>query len=657
VKFLIIDDSPADRELTMRRLRREFQDAEFVEVGRPDELETILHHGTFDFVLTDYQLNWTDGLHVLQLLRRKHASVPVVMVTGTGSEEIAVEGLQSGLSNYVLKSHLDRLPQIILDVLEKRRLQHQYDDALQQLRTSEESYRELFEQGLTAVFVCTANGTIITCNSAFAHIFGYGSVQDARSHTMRELFSDVHAFPQLLDTLAHERRLEYHDMEMRTCDGRPVYIVGNMVTTFDEQGRVTKIRGYLFDNTEQRRLADQLQQAQKLESIGLLVSGIAHDFNNMLGGILGYTSRGLSRTPEAHPLHETLERIQDIATRAAKMTQQLLAFSCRQVLEPINVNLNTVVENMLRFIGKILADQIDIVFHPDPDLHTIHVDYTQIEQVIMNLCINARDAMPDGGTLTIETHNIMPGERIHRVHPELKDEQCVMISVRDTGTGMSEETRAKIFEPFFTTKDQGKGTGLGLSMVHGIVGQHNGKIDVESQVGVGTCFYIYFPATASIVSPQEDALLPTRKSGPLSTRSATGSHDSLDGQTRKERGTASKILVVEDDPDLRYLMQEVLDDSGYEVVSASDGVEGLQVFEQHRPDIALVVSDLMTPRMKGKELYDRIQSMNEGTKFLFVSGYQANQISQNFVLDKGFEFLPKPFDLDELVEKVRKILA
>ncbi|HCI81743.1 MAG TPA: hypothetical protein DHW02_18860 [Ktedonobacter sp.] len=662
MKFLVIDDSSADRELAIRRLRREFSDAEFVEVAHASDLDTIVDQGNFDFVLTDYQLNWTDGLKVLQRIRQRNTDVPVVMVTGTGSEEIAVEGLQSGLSNYILKSHLDRLPQVVLDVLEKRQLQQQYDEAIQQLRASEERYRELFEQGLTAVFVCDTDGELLTCNSAFVRIFGYESVNEVLASNIQFLFNDSQAYEQLLSVLRHERRLEYLDIEMLRRDGTPIYIIGNMVGTFDDDGTLTRFRGYLFDNTEQHRLSDQLQQAQKLESIGLLVSGIAHDFNNMLGGILGYTSRGMTRTPEGHPLYETLERIEDIATRAAKMTQQLLAFSRRQVLAPINVNLNTVIENLLSFIGKVLSEQIDIEFLPDAELQTIHVDYTQIEQVIMNLCINARDAMPNGGKLTIETHNVIPGKREFHKFPTMQHEPYVMFSVRDTGMGMSEETKTRIFEPFFTTKEQGKGTGLGLSMVHGIIGQHNGIIDVESQQGVGTCFSIYFPATSA---ERTDGAYTRRKSGPLYGRQPTGSlngrldgtngANDMDSQTVPHK--ASTILVVEDDPDLRFLMKEVLGDSGFNVMSASDGVEGLQTYEDNRSDIALIVADLMTPKMKGKELYDRVQAMSKGMKFLFVSGYQANQISQNFVLDKGFEFLPKPFDLDELVEKVRKILA
>jgi signal transduction histidine kinase len=644
VRFLVIDDNRADRELVKRRLRREFPDSEFVEISKPSDLDAAMADGGFDIVLTDYQLNWSDGLQIFNSIKVRYPDIPVVMVTGTGSEEIAVEGLRAGLSNYILKKHLDRLPLAVHEVLERTRLQRQYNESQRLLKESEENYRELFEQGLTGVFVGSADGTLSTCNAAFAHMFGFDSMHAALQTNFANYYPEQSAYKALLNTLQREKRIEYQDVVMRGLHKNPVYIVGNIVGVFDDDGALKAFRGYFFDNTEHRNLVDQLQQSQKLESIGLLVSGIAHDFNNMLGGILGYASRGLAKAPQNHPLHDILLRIHDSATRAAKMTQQLLAFSRRQVLEPIDVNLNTVIENLLSFIGKILADHIDIEFLPDLNLKTTHVDYTQVEQVIINLCINARDAMPDGGRLTIETRNFVSNSVFQRNHPDMHAEEYVLLCVSDTGTGMSEETMAKIFEPFFTTKELGKGTGLGLSMVHGIVGQHNGVIDVESVVDKGTTFKIYFPAASTIPARQMHKE-PRSEPEPISN-----GHQAVQDKQHT-------ILVVEDDPDLRYLMVEVLEDYGYKVMSASDGFEGLEVFEAQRSAISLIVSDLMTPKMKGKELYDRVHTLNDKTKFLFVSGYQANQISQNFVLDKSFEFLPKPFDLDELASKVEKILA
>ncbi|EFH89594.1 hybrid sensor histidine kinase/response regulator [Ktedonobacter racemifer] len=639
MRFLIIDDNAADRELIIRQLQKEFHDAEFTQVGRPTELEAVFAQAQADFVLTDYQLNWANGLQIFERVKKLYPDVPVVMFTGTGSEEVAVEALRAGVNNYVLKKHLDRLPIAVRESLEKTRLRKQYEEAISQLQLSEELYREIFEQGLTGVFAVTPEGKLLTCNPAFARIFGFASVEQALEANLSTLYGEPEKYASFVQQLSQEKRLEYSELELLRRDGSPVYIVANVVGSFDTQGKLKEFTGYFFDNTERHRLAGQLQQAQKLESVGLLVSGIAHDFNNMLGSILGYSSRGLSRISTSHPLYNNLAHIHEIATGAAKMTQQLLAFSRRQVLEPTDVDLNKVVKNLLEFLGKVLADHIDIMFVPDPELHTVHVDYAQIEQVVMNLCINARDAMAEGGRLTIRTRNVGHEEAERIGHGEMPAEAYVLLTVQDTGIGMDEQTRSRIFEPFFTTKEVGKGTGLGLSMVHGIVGQHNGYISVDSQVGKGTAFNIYLPA----VDVMHTLPLPYLQ----------GASE----EAQEVRGGDETILVVEDDPDLRYLMEEALGDYGYTVMSARDGVEGLQLFEKYKDSIALVISDLVTPKMKGKELYDYIHAMSAETHFLFVSGYHANQISQNFVLDKGFVFLQKPFDLDDLAAKVREILV
>lgn len=640
MRFLIIDDNPADRELIVRQLRKEFPGAVFIEVGKSADLENKLNQGDFDIVLTDYQLNWTTGLQILNTIKAQYNNMPVIMFTGTGNEEIAVEGLKAGLSNYVLKKHLDRLPYAIRESLDKARLHEQYEEAIRQLRLSEERYREIFEQGLTAVFAVTPDGRLLTCNPAFARIFGFSSIEEALQVNVQKLYPDPRQFAAFVALVNEKKRLEYYEVEMCRHDSVPVFVVANVVGSFDANGTLSEIKGYIFDNTEQKKLANQLLQAQKLESVGLLVSGIAHDFNNMLGGILGYASRGLARTTQSHPLYANLRHIQEIATRAARMTQQLLAFSRRQVLEPNNVNLNIVVGNLMDFLGKVLADHITLRFVPDPELKLAHVDYAQIEQVLMNLIINARDAMPNGGDVTISTRNVTREEAYRRSREQLTGESYVLLAVQDTGSGMTEEVRSRIFEPFFTTKELGKGTGLGLSMVHGIVGQHNGYVDVESEVGKGTTFSIYLPTAESVAAV--DTLPQTQLPGPTRTQSVQGGE-----------GT---ILVVEDDPDLRFLMEEALGEYGYTVMSACDGLEGLQLFNEHGDAIMLVVSDLMTPKLKGKELYDEIHASNPNVKFLFVSGYQANQISQNFVLDKGFTFLQKPFDLDDLAAKVREVL-
>ena len=509
MKILMIDDSPYDRALIQRRVQKEFQDVEFVEVIRRSDLDAALTQQHFDLALTDYRLQWTDGLWLLQTIKAYMPLLPVIMVTDTGSEEIATEGMKAGLSDYVLKRELHRLPLAIKESLEKTRL-----------------------------------------------------------------------------------------------------------------------------IAERKQLEEQVRQAQKMESLGQLVSGIAHDFNNILAGILGYTDQSLSKVEATHPVYEGLRRTRESTLRAAQMVRQLLAFSRHQVLEPSFVDINDVVANLLDFIKKVIDEHIEIVFTPATDIQTVFADTVQIEQVVLNLCINARDAMPNGGQLFITIQNAALNKAPRQMQTPEQAGTYVEITVRDTGTGMDEQTRDRIFEPFFTTKEVGKGTGLGLSTVHGIIGQHKGFINVESTIGKGTSFSIYLPAVdhAPLTPQKEQEAEPTTQTG------------------------NETILLVEDDQDLRELMQDVLEEYGYTVISASNGEEALHLLETGDTSVELIVSDMMTPKLGGKDLYKKLEQSGSTTKFLFMSGYLADHLGQDFHLDTDTHFLQKPFDLDELTRKVRMVL-
>ena len=509
MKILIIDDSPYDRALIQRRVQKEFQDVEFIEIIRRSDLDKALSQQDFDLALTDYSLQWTDGLWLLQTIKAHLPLLPVIMVTDTGSEEIATAGMKSGLSDYVLKRELHRLPLAMKESLEKAQL-----------------------------------------------------------------------------------------------------------------------------IAERKQLEEQVRQAQKMESLGQLVSGIAHDFNNILAGILGYTDLNLSRVDATHPVYEGLQRTRESTLRAAQMVRQLLAFSRHQVLEPAYVDVNDIVTNLLDFIRKVIGEHIEIVFTPAPNIQTVFADKVQIEQVMMNLCINARDAMPDGGQLFITLQNTMLNKAARQMQTQEQAGTYVEITVRDTGTGMDEQTRERIFEPFFTTKEVGKGTGLGLSTVHGIIGQHKGYINVESTLSKGTSFSIYLPAV-------DHAPLTAEKE--------------LEAEPITQKGTET-ILLVEDDQDLRELMQDVLQEYGYTVISASNGEEALSFLESTATHVELIVSDMMTPKLGGKDLYKKLEQSGSTTKFLFMSGYLADHLSQDFQLDTDTHFLQKPFDLDELTRKVRIVL-
>lgn len=509
MKILMIDDSPYDRALIQRRIQKEFQAVEFVEVIRHSDLDEAFTQQDFDLALTDYRLQWTDGLWLLQTIKAHLPLLPVIMVTDTGSEEIATEGMKAGLSDYVLKRELHRLPLAIKESLEKARL-----------------------------------------------------------------------------------------------------------------------------IAERKQLEEQVRQAQKMESLGQLVSGIAHDFNNILAGILGYTDQSLSKIDATHPVYEGLRHTRESTLRAAQMVRQLLAFSRHQVLEPAYIDVNTVVTDLLDFIKKVIGEHIEIVFTPAPNIQTVFADKVQIEQVVMNLCINARDAMPNGGQLCITLQNISLDKTARQVQTAEQAGTYVEITVRDTGTGMDEQTRERIFEPFFTTKEVGKGTGLGLSTVHGIIGQHKGFINVESTLGKGTSFSIY---------------LPTVEHTPLTTQKEP------EAEPVTQKGTET-ILLVEDDQDLRELMQEVLQDCGYTVMSVSNGQEALDLLEHADTKVEIIISDMMTPKLGGKDLYKKLAQSGSTTRFLFMSGYLADHLDQDFHMDTDTHFLQKPFDLDELTRKVRVVL-
>jgi CheY-like chemotaxis protein len=295
--------------------------------------------------------------------------------------------------------------------------------------------------------------------------------------------------------------------------------------------------------------------------------------------------------------------------------------------------LNVIIAHLLDFLSKILPEHIDLEFAPDPALKSVTADAIQIEQVVMNLCINARDAMPNGGKILIKTQNVLLDERGAGAYAGVQPGLYVLLTIADTGVGMDEQVRERMFEPFFTTKEPGTGTGLGLSMVHGIIAQHNGFLAVDSEMGKGTTFNIYFPAVDSVAVQAETE------------------------EVHAIQGGKETILVVEDDPDVRELMEAVLREYGYTVIMANDGEEGLTLFEQHAASIALVIADLMMPKMKGRELYEQIRRLSPTVRFLFVSGYRANQLGQDFVLEKGVEFLEKPFDLDKLAATIRKVLV
>jgi nitrogen-specific signal transduction histidine kinase len=384
---------------------------------------------------------------------------------------------------------------------------------------------------------------------------------------------------------------------------------------------------------DRRNLERQLLQAQKMESVGRLAGGVAHDFNNHLTVINGYCAMLLDEMSPDDPLREPVDEILLAGNRAATLTQQLLAFSRKQVAEPRIISINDVVAEARKMLSRLIGDDIEIIVHLDPDLGSVVVDPSQMNQVLVNMAINARDAMPDGGRIIIETLNTDLGEHYAAQHAAVEPGPYVLLSITDTGVGMTPEVVQHIFEPFFTTKSTGVGTGLGLSTVYGIVKQARGWIWVYSEPGAGTTFKVYLPRAGGATEP---LAVPVAEAEGL-------------------RGTET-VLVVEDQPEVRKLTLAMLESQGYRLLEAANGSEALLLCEQYPEPIHLLVTDVVMPGMTGRELARLLSALRPSLKTLYTSGYPANAIAHEGVLDPGVSYLPKPFSPSQLAAKVRDVL-
>jgi PAS domain S-box-containing protein len=401
------------------------------------------------------------------------------------------------------------------------------------------------------------------------------------------------------------------------------------------EGEIIGVVGVALDITDRQHLLDQLRQSQKMQAVGELAGGVAHDFNNLLMVVKGHAEMLLDRLPETSSMRHGIEQMQSASERAAGLTRQLLAFSRRQVLQPRILDLNEVVAGMIQMVSRLIGANIELSFLPALDLGRVKADPSQMEQVVLNLVVNARDAMSDGGQLTIETSNIDLDRSYAARHPGgLEPGPYVMLTVTDTGCGMDAETQTRIFEPFFTTKAQGKGTGLGLATVYGVVKQTGGFIWVYSEVGHGTTFKIHLPRVAATV---EKAFTDQIQSGPAP-------------------GTET-ILFVEDEESVRELVRDYLGTIGYRVLEAADGVQALALAAAHKGPIHMLITDVVMPRLSGRELANRLVAERGDVKVLFISGYTDDSVFRHGVLEGGVAFLQKPFNLKSLAQKIREVLG
>jgi len=505
--------------------------------------------------------------------------------------------------------------------------------AEESLKESEKKFRELFEESKDVVFISSPKGSYIDINRAGVELFGYSSKEELlKIDIARELYVNSEERERFQSDLAKYGFVKDYELPLKKKDGEKLNVLITASAVRDEHGEIIAYRGIIRDVTNQRSLEAQLLQAQKMEAIGQLSGGIAHDFNNILTAIMGYASLLKSKTKQDAVLQSYVDQVLTASTRAKNLTKNLLAFSRRQVLNPRPVNVNEIITSLEKMLIQLIREDIQLKTLLTPEDLPIMADSGQIEQILINLVTNARDAMPQGGDLTIETTLCDISEKYAGQHLFAKQGRHACISITDTGTGMDEKTKGKIFEPFFTTKEVGRGTGLGLSIVYGIIKQHNGSINVYSEPGLGTTFRIYFPVIEAKPDEKRPQELPEPKGG------------------------TETLLLAEDDADVRNLTRTILAEAGYTVLEAVDGEDAIKVFTEHQDAIQLVLLDVIMPKKNGKEVHNWIKKARPGAKVLFMSGYSADVIFKKGVLEEGLNLITKPATPHELLGKVREVL-
>ncbi|MGE5340894.1 MAG: response regulator [Candidatus Omnitrophota bacterium] len=632
--ILVVEDNIGLRRLIQKRLERERFSVEVVETGK--EAIDRLRELSQKILLLDYRLPDMTGNELISKLIQEGHSVPFVIMTGHGDERTAVEMMKLGARDYLVKDHslLEVLPQVMEQVFAQVMTEKKLSEVRIALKESEERFKMLFNSGTDAIFVLEVKGEVpgnfIEVNDVACTRLGYKR-DELLQLTLKNIESIDDSEEDLFgkENLADKNFILYEAVQL-TKDGDRICVENN-ARMFELNGKWV-ILCISRDITLRKQLEEQLRQAQKMEAIGKLAGGVAHDFNNLLTAIMGYSELLLVKMDENNPYRDVVEEIKKAGERAASLTQQLLAFSRKQMLKPRSVYLNRVVNGMEKMLKRIIGEDIQLISELAPNLHKIKADPGNLEQIILNLSVNAVDAMPSGGILKITTENKFIDDEFVKVIPTSQTGIYVCLSISDNGHGIDKKIIPHIFEPFFTTKKTG--TGLGLSVVYGIIKQHNGWIHVESEPKGGSIFQIYFPALS--IEEEEGA---------------------AKGVSLKEfQGNGERILLIEDEEGVRKVALKVLCDYGYTVREAGSATEALDVFEKENRDFALIVSDIVLPDRSGIDVTNDMTAINPGIKILLTSGYADQRAHWSEVLRRGIPFLQKPYSLGDLLKNVKEIL-
>ncbi len=661
-RILVVDDTPENVHILINNLQARFEI--LCAVSGQDALEIAYSDNPPDLVLLDIMMPGMDGFEVCSRLKANADTwdIPVIFVTALGQDVDEAKGLNLGAVDFITKPF--SIPVVEARIRAALRLKEEMDQrirltrqleglnqdlehrvrektaALKQahedLLASEKKYRNIYENAPEGIFQVSVEGRFLSANPAMARILGYSSPEEmlaSLTDVRRQVYVNPSERDELMAILDEQTAVVGHELQFYKKDGQIACGSISVRVVRDHEGRPVFLEGFFTDVTERKRLEEQLRQAAKMEAIGTLVGGVAHDFNNLMTAVIGYSDLLLATMGGDDPTRSPLEVIRKAGESAATLTKRLLAFSRKQVLQPVVLNINTVVANIEKMLRRMIGEDIELIALPGHSLQPVLADPSQIEQVIMNLAVNARDAMPRGGKLVIETGNVFLDESYCRQNVGVRPGHYVVLSMSDTGMGMSPDILAHMYEPFFTTKRHGKGTGLGLATVYGIVQQSHGHIRVYSEEGKGSTFKVYLP----VAEKEAEEAVVSRKAPEGPRIDAT-------------------VMVAEDDAIVRELAVAILEKQGYTVLAADNGESCLRQLADRQGRIDLLLTDVVMPDLDGKALYLKAADLFPGLKALFMSGYADNVIVRHNVLEEGVHFIQKPFSVQALAAKVREIL-
>jgi hypothetical protein len=638
LRVLLVEDSEDDAQLVVHELEREGYEITFERVDTIAAMRAALEGREWDLVVSDFSLPSFTAMDSLNVLHDTGLDLPCIIISGSIEEESAVEAMRSGARDFVTKDRLARLLPAVSRELREAAERRQRRAAEIALSEAEDRMRFALDAANIGTWQADVANRRAAWSARAEMLHGVGEGQFGG--TFDAFIATVH--PEDRDRVREqvaasrrgqaESRIEYR---VFWPDGSIHWIVNVGRTFYDGDGHAVRAAGVSMDVTAQRNLEEQFHQAQKMESIGNLAGGIAHDFNNLLTAILGYSNVLLEEeavTLQPEVVRSFLEEIQKAGERAAALTNQLLAFSRRQIIQPTVLDINDVIVGLDKMLQRLIGEDISLTTHLAETLGSTRADAGQIEQVIMNLVVNARDAMPSGGKITIETGNVELDASYSQRHITVAPGRYVMLAVSDNGTGMTPEVQVRIFEPFFTTKPKGRGTGLGLATIYGIVKQNRGDVWVYSEPGKGTTFKVYLPRVdeAPIAVPAKAAIIP--------------------------QGRGEAVLLVEDDHRVRKLARELLARNGYDVIEGADAEDAIRVAAAFPKPIDLLLTDIVMPGMSGQLLAQRLAEHHPKLKILYMSGYTDDAIVQHGVLTSDIAFLQKPFTPTTFARAVRDVL-